>query len=399
MAEIKKPNQQVMLLGGRMTGPEKVDNGNYRQYAARIFFETLESLGLTVDDIGIINVAYNERQIPDGAIGPMMSEVLTGLRKPVIPISAACAGGGMASYNLYHYLASGRFEIGAVVTFSTTSLYFPMDTASAMGNYNDVDYYLGLSHVHYSSLKESLYRQKFTPGDLTAAAAWARQAHWYGRRNPMAVHHKGPMPNEEDLMDEGVIGYRTRSASGRSQACCLIFASEKAAERFDDPLAFAPGIAFRAPYMGNHFYYPNPAHRKADITYQPGVGLAAQEAMALAGVSLADVDVFQVHDLTPYDGMMQLESLGLAEWGQIPEKIIAGETALDGAFPTNTDGGSIAFGHSSVGGDFSSRIIENMLQIRGQASERQVAGAKVALAHAYGTHQSLDAVGILKTPA
>jgi len=398
MNEIKKPKANVMLLGGQMTGPEKIDTGNYRQYAAKIFFATLESLGLTVDDIDIINVAYNERQIPDGAIGPMMSEVLTGLRKPVIPISAACAGGGMASYNLYHYLSSGRFEIGAVVTFSTTSLYFPMDTASAMGNYNDVDYYLGLSHVHYSALKESLYRQKFTPDDLAAAAAWARQDHWYGRRNPMAVHNKGPLPSEEDLFDEGVIGYRTRSASGRSQACCLIFASERAAERFENPLIFSPGIAFRAPYMGNHFYYPHPEHRDYDITYQPGVGLAAKEAMDLVDVSLADVDVFQVHDLTPYDGMMQLESLGLAEWGQIPEKIIAGETALDGAFPTNTDGGSIAFGHSSVGGDFSSRIIENMLQLYGQAGERQVSGARVALAHAYGTHQSLDAVGILKKP-
>jgi hypothetical protein len=52
-----------------------------------------------------------------------------------------------------------------------------------------------------------------------------------------------------------------------------------------------------------------------------------------------------------------------------------------------------------VGGDFSSRIIENMLQVRGQADERQVTGAKVALAHAYGTHQSLDAVGILKSLA
>jgi acetyl-CoA C-acetyltransferase len=302
----------------------------------------------------------------------------------------------MASYNLYHFIASGRFDIGAVVTFSTTSLYFPMDTASAMGNYNDVDYYLGLSHMHYSSLKESLYYQKYTPGDLSAAAAWARQAHWYGRRNPMAVHNKGEMPREEDLFDEGVIGYRTRSAAGRSQACCLIFASEDVAKSFKSPLTFDIGLAFRAPYMGNHFYYPHPDHQDYDISYQPAVSVAAREAMGLAEVELKEINLFQVHDLTPYDGMMQLESLGLAEQGEIPQLIIAGETAVDGAFPTNTDGGSIAFGHSSVGGDFSSRIIENMHQLRGESGERQVKNAGIALAHAYGTHQSLDVVSILK---
>jgi acetyl-CoA C-acetyltransferase len=396
MNAMKKPLRKVMLLGGVMTGPEKTDTGNYRQFAAKPYFQALDQLGLTVDDLGVINVAYNERQIPDGAIGPMMSEVLTGLRKPVIPISAACAGGGMASYNMYHFIASGRFDIGAVVTFSTTSLYFPMDTASAMGNYNDVDYYLGLSHVHYSSLKETLYHQKYTPGDLSAAAAWARQAHWYGRRNPMAVHNKGPLPKEEDLFDEGVVGYRTRSAAGRSQACCLIFASEDVAKDFDSPLTFDIGLSFRAPYMGNHFFYPHPDHREADISNQPGVGIAAREAMAMADVDLKDIDLFQVHDLTPYDGMMQLEALGLAPQGQIAKEIIFGATAVDGAFPTNTDGGSIAFGHSSVGGDFSSRIIENMQQLRGESGERQVKNAEVALAHAYGTHQSLDVVGILQ---
>ena len=257
---MKKPLRKVKLLGGVMTGPEKTDTGNYRQYAAKPYFEALDKLGLQVDDLDAINVAYNERQISDGAIGPMMSEVLTGLRKPVIPISAACAGGGMASYNMYHYVASGRVDIGAVVTFSTTSLYFPMDTASAMGNYNDVDYYLGLSHVHYSSLKESMYRQKFTPGDFAPAAAWAKQAHWYGRRNPMAVHNNGPLPTDEILMEDSVAGYRARSAAGRSQACCLIFASEEAAKGFDRSLDFDIGIAFRAPYMGNHFYFPNPDH-------------------------------------------------------------------------------------------------------------------------------------------
>lgn len=390
-----KPSRRVMVVGGAMTKPGR-DPVDYRQYAARPFFEALDGLGLKPDDLEVIAVAYNERSVPDAAIAPMMSDALTGLRVPVVPVSAACTGGGVAAFNMYHYIASGRYDLGAVVSFSRSEVFFPMDTASAMGNHSDVDFALGLTHIQYSSLKESLYMQKHHPGDYAPEARWAMQDHWYAKRNPYATLHKGDMPSEADLLDPGITGYRARSAAGREQACCLIMMSEDAARRFPDAVRFDMALSFRSPYLGAHFNYPLPEHREADITRQPGVALAAREALEMADLGIRDVNLFQVHDLTPADGFMQLESLGLARPGEMCRLVMDGVTAPTGPFPTNTDGGAIAFGHSSVGGDFPSKVIENLLQLRGQAGERQVAGARVALAHAYGTHQSVDSVAIMQ---
>lgn len=393
---MKKSNRKVMLVGAAMSGPERGDFSGYREFAAKPFFRALDDLKLTPEDMEIISVAYNERSIPDAAIAPIFSDALAGLKIPVIPVSCACTGGGMAAFNMYNYISSGMYDIGAVVSFSQTELFFPMETASAMGNFTDLDFALGLTHIQYSSLKESLYRQKFSPGDLNSAAKWALQDHWYGRRNPNAVHNSGPLPSQEQLMDTGNIGYRARSAAGRNQACTLIFASEDVAKKFDRPLYLDVALGFRSPYLGAHCNYPHPDHRDCDFSQQPGVTVAARQAMRRADIDLDEIDVFQVHDLTPYDGMMQLEALGLCKPGEMSKLVLEGVTAVDGKYPTNTDGGSIAFGHSSAGGDFPSRVIENMLQLRGEAGERQVADAKVALAHAYGTHQSIDSVAVLR---
>ncbi len=389
-------NRKVMLIGAAMTKPIGRDFRDYRQHAAEPFFWALDELELKPKDIEVISVGYNERTTPDGAISPIMSDVLSGLNAPVIPVSAACAGGGVAAWNLYHYISSGRYDIGACVSYSQTEAFYPGETANALGNFTDLDFSLGLTHFHYSFMREKYYQQKYQKGDLTAEAHWARQDHWYGRRNPEAVTYGSPMPTEEALFADGIVGVRTRSAAGRNHACTLIFASEDVAKNFDKPIFIDLGLANRSAYMGAHFHYPHADHRECDISRQPGTTVAARRAMELAEAKIEDIDIFQVHDLTPCDGFMQMEALGIAAPGEMGKLALEGATAVDGKYPTNTDGGNIAFGHSSVGGDFSSKIVENMKQIRGQCDERQVKDVELALAQAYGTHQSVDAVAIMR---
>jgi len=392
----KRKTKKVYVIAATMTSSRPDKDYDYRSYSAKVFFEALDKVNLKPEDIDMINFAYNERAIPDTAVGPMMSEFLTGCKVPVIGISQACAGGGVASYNMYNLLQSGRFEIGAVVACSKSDVFYSMETASGNGNYNDLDFNLGLTHMMYSSLKEDAYKQRYTPDSLEPAIAWAKQDYWFGQRNNMSLNYKKEMPSDEDMHDTGYVGYRARSASGKSQATCLIFVTEDIAEKFDEKYLFDIGMGMKPPYFGQHYYYPTDTHKDADITYQPGVEVACKEAYENAEISVEDVDVFQVHDLTPYDGFMIMESLGVCERGKMHELTLKGETSVTGKYPVNTDGGAIAFGHSSVGGDFSSKIVENIAQIKGECGERQVEDCKVALAHAYGTHQSVDVVAIIR---
>ncbi|MBW2295062.1 MAG: hypothetical protein JRG94_22555 [Deltaproteobacteria bacterium] len=59
-----------------------------------------------------------------------------------------------------------------------------------------------------------------------------------------------------------------------------------------------------------------------------------------------------------------------------------GATALDGDLPVNMSGGVLST--NAIGASGMVRFAEVAMQIRGQAGEHQVDGAKKVLGHAYG---------------
>jgi acetyl-CoA C-acetyltransferase len=59
-----------------------------------------------------------------------------------------------------------------------------------------------------------------------------------------------------------------------------------------------------------------------------------------------------------------------------------GATALDGDMPINPSGGVMC--SNPIGASGMLRFAEAAMQVRGQAGEHQIEGAKLALGHAYG---------------
>lgn len=115
---MKDTKRKVTIIGSAMTRPASYDPRDYRQYAAEPVFRALEEIGLKPRDVQVFSVAYNERTIPDAAISPLMADALGGLNAPVIPVSSACAGGGVAAFTMHNFIASGQYEIGVCLSFS-----------------------------------------------------------------------------------------------------------------------------------------------------------------------------------------------------------------------------------------------------------------------------------------
>ena len=105
---------------------------------------------------------------------------------------------------------------------------------------------------------------------------------------------------------------------------------------------------------------------------------AARAAYELAGVGPEDLDCVEVHDASASAELMVYEQLGLAEPGGGPELIAAGRTDLTGELPVNTSGGLLSKGHP-IGATGLAQTVEAVLQLRGEAGERQVPGARLAL--------------------
>lgn len=118
-------------------------------------------------------------------------------------------------------------------------------------------------------------------------------------------------------------------------------------------------------------------------------------AFEMAGLTPADIDVVQVYDAFTINPILFLEDLGFCEKGEGGEFVSGGRIAPGGELPVNTTGGGLSYCHPGMYGIFT--LIESVRQLRGEAGERQVAGARAALAHGNGGVLSSQATAILGT--
>jgi acetyl-CoA acetyltransferase len=110
---------------------------------------------------------------------------------------------------------------------------------------------------------------------------------------------------------------------------------------------------------------------------------AAKEAYEQAGVGPDDVDVIELHDCFSANELITYEALGLCGEGE-GHKLVADEaTTYGGKVVVNPSGGLISKGHP-LGATGLAQCSELTWQLRGDAENRQVDGAKVALQHNIG---------------
>lgn len=113
---------------------------------------------------------------------------------------------------------------------------------------------------------------------------------------------------------------------------------------------------------------------------RPDLSVSAARSMAprlfaSAGLGPGDVDVALLYDAFTPLVLMQLEDYGFCGPGEAPGLVASGATALGGRLPVNTHGGHLSEGY--VHG--LNHVVEGVLQLRGDAAERQVPNAEVAL--------------------
>jgi acetyl-CoA acetyltransferase len=106
------------------------------------------------------------------------------------------------------------------------------------------------------------------------------------------------------------------------------------------------------------------------------------QALAMAGVRHADLDLCTIYDSFTITVLVTLENLGFCKAGEGGSFVGGGRIGLGGELPLNPDGGGLSSNHPGMRGIF--LVIEAVKQLRGECGERQVADARVALAHGTG---------------
>ena len=150
----------------------------------------------------------------------------------------------------------------------------------------------------------------------------------------------------------------------------------------------AGGIRLRAACLRSHLpgsvlaeSTPMAGIEDRDIT--PPSALAADDAYEAAGVGPEDIDVVELQDTDAARELLTYEELGLCPGGEQAKLLRSGEVTLGGKRPVNPSGGLLSKGEP-LGASAIGQVVELVLQLRGAAGTRQVAGARTGLAHTVG---------------
>ncbi|HUT52701.1 MAG TPA: thiolase family protein [bacterium] len=200
-------------------------------------------------------------------------------------------------------------------------------------------------------------------------AAIAAKNHWHSTMNPNAQYRFDV--SIEDALKDRLVSYpltRSMCAPIGDGAAAAILASEDVVKKLGvSTRAVKVRASVLASGMAREWDAPDIAERASKIAYER------------AGLGPADVQVAEVHDATAFGELHQTEALGFFKEGEGGVHAEAGETKLGGRIPVNPSGGLISRGHP-IGASGLAQIHELVTQLRGEAKERQVQAARIALA-------------------
>jgi acetyl-CoA C-acetyltransferase len=329
---------------------------------------------------------YDKQRSPAGVV----SEYLGLSPKPTFNVEAACASSAVGLRIAWSLISSRLHNVIAVVGVQKMTELSSGEIQELMGRAGDVMWEspFGTSMPAYYAMYANAHIAKYgtTEEDMARVAVKNRK---YGTRNPQAMFQK-PVTIEEVLNSRPVskpLKLFDCCANADGAACLIVSNSERTKKITDMPVWVA-GIGLASSPMSL-------AGRKGPLTSFEVTRNAARSAYEMARVKPTDIDVAEVHDSFSITEILNYEDLGFARPGKGPQLLKNNETELGGKIPVNIDGGLISKGHP-VGATGASQITSLVHQLRKEAGDMQVDGAKIGLAQNIGGIGMYSAVSILK---
>ena len=315
-----------------------------------------------------------------GAPDTMVSQLgLTGLQ--FINVANGCATGGSALFSAFNTIKAGVFDLGIAVGFDKHERgAFRVNTkSSGLGDWYGAS---GLAlTTQFFGMKINRYMHEYGITQSTLAKV-SEKAFRNGSKNPMAWRRK-PL-SEAEVLESAMLSYPLTQymfCSPGEGGVALVLCRADHAHRYTDKPVFLRSAVVRSRRFGSfEVLAPSTAlERNAGPTVD-----ASRAAFEMAGIGPDDIDVAQLQDTESGAEVMHMAENGFCEHGEQERMIQLGETEIGGRFPVNTDGGCLANGEP-IGASGLRQVYENVLQLRGDAGDRQVPGdPRVAYTHVYG---------------
>lgn len=367
--------RSVHIGGIGMTRFGKYPDRSLKDLGREAVTAALADAGLEASDLQAAFVGNSMAGIVTGQEAVRGQVVLTAMGiggLPVVNIDNACASGSTAIHQAWVAVAAGLHDV--VLVLGVEKLFHPDRAVSlrALASATDVEKLdggtSGSVFLEESSQRLARYMER-TGATLEHVAMIAEKSHRNSALNPLA-QYQDVYSLDEILASPVTAPPLTRlmcSPIGDGAAAAIV-CSESYARRIG-----RSGIRIGASIL-----------RSAASPDGQGIAEAgSRAAYEMAGIGPAELSLAEVHDTTAASELMLYERLGFCAAGEGPKLVEERRTSIGGQLPVNTSGGLISRGHP-VGATGVAQICELTSQLRGQAGGRQVAGARVGLAHNAG---------------
>lgn len=335
-----------------------------------------EAVRGAVEDAGL-----DPRRIEGSYCGHVFQGMATGQRVlarvglagiPLANVENACSSGATALREAYIAVRAGEHDV--VLAFGTEHLTSRFKGAFTP-NEDDLEAAVGLTMPALYAMRARRYMEDFgvTREQLALIPVKNKRN---AALNPLAQFH-------EQITVEDVLASRPIADPLRLLDCSPVSDGAAAAIVVSAAVARSLGngravrLAASALRTGALEVEPGP------MTFEPLTRDTAADAYARAGVGPEDVDFAEVHDCFTIAEALRVEGLGLFPRGEYLQAVERGEADIGGRLPVNPSGGLLGKGHP-LGATGVAQVVELVRQLRGEVGSRQIAGAKVGLAHCRG---------------
>lgn len=373
---------RATIVGAGMTRFGKFPDRTVRDLAEEAARAAMGDAGVTAVDVqrvffgnavsGLITgqeMIRGQIALRDLGLGPI----------PVLNVENACASGSSAVHQAVTSIEAGQSDLVMVVGAEKLTHEDKRRSFEAIGTAVDLERLEQLERdlygdepaadgdrsffmdVYAAMAKRYMDRSGATEADFAAVAV---KSHDHAATNPVA-QYRDPVTVDQVLSSRHISGPLTLlmcSPIGDGAAALLLASEERAEQMRADAVQVAASVLVSG--LG---------------TDDDPAGIGARQAYEQAGLGPDDVDVVEVHDAAAPAELIMYEELGLCGPGEGPKLLASNETRIGGRVPVNPSGGLISKGHP-VGATGVAQLVELTEQLRGRCGERQVDGARIALA-------------------
>lgn len=382
--------REVAVIGVGMTEWGELWDKSLRDIFVETALLALDDAGMSRIDSMYVGCMSGGLFVGQEHLGSLLADYLGQAPIPATRVELACASGGAAVRLGFMEVASGISDVVLVSGVEKMTDVSGGGATYALASAADQEYE-GYNGVTFPGLYAMMARVHMESYGTTREqlAQVAVKNHRHGARNPLAQY-----PFEisvEAVLSSVMVADPLRildcSPITDGAAAAILCPVEMAKRISDRPVVKIVASAQATDSIA--------LHSRADITSLSSTAKAAEEAFKMADKSPGDIDLAEVHDCFTIAEIMVIEALGFVEKGKGGTAAESGLTAIGGRIPVNTSGGLKAKGHP-VGATGVAQVVEVVKQLRGEAGERQVEGAKVALTQNMGGTGGSSVVHILE---